>query len=669
MSRGTLLRIGGVSLALLIAVGIFYATDRTQGENSMPGKNSDVSLVDSKSLGALPRKSGSTVNLSHVATGIIPPTNSWISGAVLQATPLPVYPMPLSFLAKNDGFEIGLPTVTSSPTAISGAHVPGMVAAIASASNFQLTRYDKVSATLTYYDSSRSPIGELTLAEGSPFVFFHASSAATLSITGISSIASGSGKEYVRYHRNGHDYIAAAYGGATLHVNNGVARITLPPTAFVTLYSLPTVTTIDSLRNVAGNSLMHVTTSHVVNKQTVTTTLSYETNNHKETAITPMSYESAVRVPAPLFNYDSIYGPMPVSLGSALTTQTMSITPKNQLSLSHITGAHRAQLITLLQKDSATTSITATDSYYAGKQLARAANLLDIAEQLKQPKEIAHLTSVLNSAFSSRLASNYWYYDTALHGVAAQNKSFGSEDFNDHHFHYGYFLYAASILGKYDTTFMQQHAKQVNLLVADIASPVSTTNFPLQRYYDPYVQHSWAAGLAPFSDGNNQESSSEAMNAWNGLAMWGDLIGNASLSDSGRWMLANETATAQNAWRSVDIAAPYLSGYTSPIASLNFGGKRTYATFFSELPSAKLGIQLIPMNPSMSALPAGDKSIGATIKDDNYNVPLGDYILMYLSLSQPKKAEQLLSNQQDTFIDDGNSRTYLSAWIDAQVDK
>ena len=38
--------------------------------------------------------------------------------------------------------------------------------------------------------------------------------------------------------------------------------------------------------------------------------------------------------------------------------------------------------------------------------------------------------------------------------------------------------------------------------------------------FDPYRGHSWASGPSPFASGNNQESSSEAVAAWNGLALW-----------------------------------------------------------------------------------------------------------------------------------------------------
>lgn len=43
-----------------------------------------------------------------------------------------------------------------------------------------------------------------------------------------------------------------------------------------------------------------------------------------------------------------------------------------------------------------------------------------------------------------------------------------------------------------------------------------------------------------------------------------------------------------------------------------------------------------------------------------------NYLLMYLALVDKNEALTLLSSQRDEFIDDGNSRTYLRAWIYAQ---
>lgn len=622
-------------------------------------------LVDQATVDTLAKKNGSSAFTDRIDGTIIPPTNSWISGMVLQKTPLPVFPMPLSFLAKDNGFEVGLPTVQSQTTMITGEHTAGIAAAIDGSTGFMLSRFDKVSATLTY-SAGTSKLGTLTLAEGSPYVFYRSLSNSSLSLTNITSLAKGQSSAYLRYSSGGHDYAIVANAGAHISTVGAKATIAAPNNSLVTFYTLPGTGT-DTLHSFAGNELLSVSVSNTISSDGSTQTIfDDKTANSQPTVFVPMSY-TQVTPNDSIVTYDSIYGPMKAVKGTAFTTSVTTLQPSNRLDLSRLSDAHKQQLIASLPDDIAKTTTTANDSYYAGKQLARAATLLDIAEQLGQTDASHKLITILNDAFAKRLNGQYFYYDSTLKGVAAQTKAFGSEDFNDHHFHYGYFIYAASILGKYDDTFVKNYQKQINLLVADIASYAPTANFPIDRNYDAYAAHSWAAGLAPFADGNNQESSSEAINAWNGVALWGQLTHNVKLQTSANWMLSNEAATAKAAWRTVDTSPSYLKNFTSPLTSLNFGGKRTYATFFSDASNAKLGIQLIPMSPTMLQYVSDgtsiSKVIAASVRNDNYNVALGDYVLMYMALSDPQKAAQMVSKQQDASIDDGNSRTYLNAWV------
>ena len=104
--------------------------------------------------------------------------------------------------------------------------------------------------------------------------------------------------------------------------------------------------------------------------------------------------------------------------------------------------------------------------------------------------------------------------------------SYGSDgELNDHHFHYGYFIRAAAEIAAARSGLGRGRAAwggMVQLLIRDIASPDRADPwFPFLRCFDPYAGHSWASGHAKFGDGNNQESSSEAMNAWAGIILWG----------------------------------------------------------------------------------------------------------------------------------------------------
>ena len=209
--------------------------------------------------------------------------------------------------------------------------------------------------------------------------------------------------------------------------------------------------------------------------------------------------------------------------------------------------------------------------------------------------------------------------------------SFGSDEFNDHHFHYGYFLYAAGILTQNDPELAEKFAPVMNLLAADIGSNANNGAFPDRRVFDAYAGHSWASGTSPFADGNNQESSSEAITAWTGLALWAKASGNAGLQTEATWMLSSEAQSGLAYWTNFDRSEPVYSGYGHQIVSLNWGGKRDYATWFSPEPAAMLGILVIPMSPASTYLGGDAERIKANVAEatgGKFDQKFGDYLLM-----------------------------------------
>ena len=666
MKRRTIYLLTSAVLAVVL-VGVIAAIVVNRTTSNEGGIfSSDASILNKNALKDLPTKAASGAYLDRVGEGVTPPTNSWISGLALQEKPLAVFPMPLSFQALDTGFQVGLPTVVSDAKTITGGHTAGIEATVEGATKFALSRFDKTSASLNYVKGDKN-LGTVTIAQGSPYVFYRALADTTITVANTQGGKVVNG-EYT-YERGGKKYSVATHDNAKLAVNGAQLTITVPKGGLATFYARPEGNS-DMLAENSGNEVTGVKVTHEEKDGKSLTKFHYETANQKPTVVSTMPYQNTEGGESLNLAYQSVYGDMESRRGNELTTSVPLIAPSNALSLDALNDEEKRLVISDLQADSQDITIEQQDSYYAGKGLARIATLYDIAKQLDQPDIATQLQTLLKREFSARLGKAYFYYDTDLKGVAASTAAFGSEDFNDHHFHYGYFIYAASILGKYDTSFVDEYKDRVNLLVADIASYETYPEFPIERTYDPYSAHSWAAGLSPFQDGNNQESSSEALNAYNGVALWADVIGNKTLKKNGVWMLSNETATANTAWRNVDTSASYLKNYTSPVASLSFGGKRTYSTFFSDESNTKLAIQLIPMSPVMETF----KSDGAGIKEklskqdkpNNYNVALGDYLLMYLALSDKNAAVQALDRQTDQFIDDGNSRTYLRSWIYAQ---
>lgn len=92
--------------------------------------------------------------------------------------------------------------------------------------------------------------------------------------------------------------------------------------------------------------------------------------------------------------------------------------------------------------------------------------------------------------------------------------NFGNGFYNDHHFHYGYFIYSAAVLAKYRPSWEKQWRPQLLALIRDYANPSTADGFfPLTRHKDWFMGFSWAGGIKFEPLGRNQESVSEAINS------------------------------------------------------------------------------------------------------------------------------------------------------------
>ena len=222
--------------------------------------------------------------------------------------------------------------------------------------------------------------------------------------------------------------------------------------------------------------------------------------------------------------------------------------------------------------------------------LYRAANLMTLAEQTGVTDVAAALRKGIDGELKKWLApkgcetsaTKCFVYDDNIKSMIGLEPSFGSDELNDHHFHYGYILYAAAVMAKDDPALAEQYAPVADLLAADIASAQGTDSFPQYRNFDPYSGHAWASGSSPFADGNNQESSSESVSAWNALALWEQVRGNTDMYNQAVWMMSTEANSAKLYWTNADFSA--FPEFTHKIAALNWGGKRDYATWSARSP-------------------------------------------------------------------------------------
>jgi endo-1,3(4)-beta-glucanase len=249
----------------------------------------------------------------------------------------------------------------------------------------------------------------------------------------------------------------------------------------------------------------------------------------------------------------------------------------------------------------------AGDVYSAGKGLLKTAQLAQLAHWAGEGESAQVATAVLRTSLidwctsSPEETSNYFAYDAVRGGLLAVPPAFGSEHYNDHHFHTGYFLHAAAILAELKPDFAQNYSHCLDLLIRDIATLApDDPSFPRLRSFDPYAGHSWANGLQPLADGNNQESTSEAIHAWFALARWGQATGDQELVELGTWLLTQELTAARVYWfNSLPSLNTLPSDFEPPLISILWGGKLDYSTFFDAAPTAIHGIQFFPLTTAL----------------------------------------------------------------------
>lgn len=174
---------------------------------------------------------------------------------------------------------------------------------------------------------------------------------------------------------------------------------------------------------------------------------------------------------------------------------------------------------------------------------------------------------------------------------------YGSQAFNDLHFHYGYFIMGAARLMLVDEEFKTQYGDMVKMIAKSYANWVrdekkNEGGQPFLRTFDPYMGNSWAGGIGSSYDGNNQESTSEATHSWFAIYMLGVAMEDHEIMSLGATGFMLEGMTAANYWfnRYGDLPSAYNFNYVG----INRPNNIAMATYFHGDPAWAFGIQFVP---------------------------------------------------------------------------
>ncbi|KAI9824472.1 MAG: hypothetical protein M1826_007335 [Phylliscum demangeonii] len=249
--------------------------------------------------------------------------------------------------------------------------------------------------------------------------------------------------------------------------------------------------------------------------------------------------------------------------------------------------------------------------YFSGKALSKFATLIytihDIAKNATLAKGGLDRLKAAFAVFSNNLQKFPLVYETAWKGVVSNASyvtgnpgvDFGNTYYNDHHFHYGYFIHAAAVIGFLDPTWLPANQDWVNMLVRDVANPSEDDPyFPVFRSFDWYHGHSWAKGLFESGDGKDEESSSEDAFFAYAMKMWGRTVGDAKMEARGNLMLAILARSLRNYFlmESTNQNQP-ATFIRNKVTGILFENKADHTTYFGSNPEYVQGIHMIPIHP------------------------------------------------------------------------
>ncbi|KAG6656181.1 hypothetical protein CIPAW_04G003900, partial [Carya illinoinensis] len=398
------------------------------------------------------------------------------------------------------------------------------------------------------------------------------------------------------------------------------------------------------------------------------------------------------------FRYKSIDGELVAVVGDswALKPASVSVTWH---SISGINEDLHAEINSALSQDVEalnSAAITTNSSYFYGKLIARAARLALIAVFTQHAEEVdflevnpkirKFLKDTIEPWLDGTFGGNGFLYDAKWGGIitkqgAMDSKAdFGFGVYNDHHYHLGYFLYAISVLVKIDPAWGRRYRAQAYSLMADFMNlgKRSNSNYTRLRCFDLYKLHSWAGGLTEFADGRNQESTSEAVNAYYSAALMGLAYGDTHLVAIGSMLAAMEIQAAQTWWHVREGDNMHEEDFTreNRVVGVLWANKRDSGLWFAppDWRECRLGIQVLPLLPITEVLLSDVDFVRELVK---WTLPalkregVGEgwkgFIYALEGFYDKECALEKIRNLSG--FDDGNSLTNVLWWIHSRGDE
>jgi endoglucanase Acf2 len=324
-----------------------------------------------------------------------------------------------------------------------------------------------------------------------------------------------------------------------------------------------------------------------------------------------------------------------------------------------------------------------TDSYNEGLAMNRLVQVAKIADQMGNTAARDQLINIVKTRLENWLKAVQgenafiFYYNSTWTTLIGYPAGYSADaNINDHHFHYANFINAASAVEQFQPGWAANWGPMVNMLVKDVANwEKSNTMFPFLRNFHPYAGHSFASGqLNAEPHGNNQESSSEAMNFNSSLIHWGVMTGNTAIRDLGIYLYTTEQTAIEEYWFDMSDRN-FAPTYSQIMCSRVWGNGYDRNTFWTGDIAAMYGIEMFPLTGSALYL-GHNKTYAQNLWNDmkaktgvltntpNDNLWFDTY-WSFLAFTDPATAINLYNNYPTYKPKGGNSDAHTYHWLHA----
>ena len=384
--------------------------------------------------------------------------------------------------------------------------------------------------------------------------------------------------------------------------------------------------------------------------------------------------------------------------------------PRDEMTIALLVSADVEALPSVVDTAKEIAFARASGVYTSGKRATKFASLAVAAKAagLDDAAERAALAAAGAVAPWLDPAADLLVYDKTFGGICTRaglldvNADFGNGKYNDHHFHYGYLIYAAAvaidILGP-----DKFHEAALAFLMADVATPLENDDdsvlrrfllrrrrrrnlFPVARHKDFFAGHSWASGVFPLADGKSQESISEAIHCYYGVTLLGKALGDPEVAAFGDFLLRLELQAGRTYWHVMSLYPTRFRDANS-IAAVVGAGDLHAATWFASNAALAHLVSALPFTPVTELLLVSpyvqiaerdvaralenDVDDDAPLQEDGIDLaPWRSLYLQLLAVVDPEKARRRVLkmglNDNKPVLDTTQSLGAMLYWINTR---